>query len=178
MSQHHLFRFAAIPEQPWKNGGGTTREIAAFPPQASLDDFTWRLSMARVAVAGPFSSFTGIDRVLAVLEGALQLDGPTIAARLDPASDPFPFDGGAACAGEPLDGAVLDLNAMARRDRCRIAMHRLATGDEAAPEGASFVVALEPQTIAGEAMDRFDCLQLGGPVRVAGRAILVHFVSG
>lgn len=175
MSQHHLFRFAALPEKPWKNGGGTTREIAAFPPQASLDDFTWRLSMARVATAGPFSSFAGIDRVLAVLEGTLALDGPTIAARLDPASEPFAFDGGAPCAGEPLGGDVLDLNAMARRGRCRVAMRRLAVGDKAAAEGVSFVVALEPQTIDGTDMDRFDCLRLGGPGRVGGRAIWVAF---
>jgi len=55
--------------QPWKNGGGTTREVCAFPPGATLDGFDWRLSMATVAKDGPFSAFPGIDRVLIVLAG-------------------------------------------------------------------------------------------------------------
>jgi environmental stress-induced protein Ves len=32
----------------WKNGGGSTTEIAVQPAGASLDDFDWRVSMARV----------------------------------------------------------------------------------------------------------------------------------
>ena len=49
---------------PWKNGGGETAEIAVSPPGAALDDFDWRLSMARVETDGPFSAFPGIDRTL------------------------------------------------------------------------------------------------------------------
>src|ERR1700720_3517473 len=54
---------------PWKNGGGSTTEIAAAPEGASLDIFDWRISMARVASDGPFSDFPGIDRTLAVVSG-------------------------------------------------------------------------------------------------------------
>ena len=54
---------------PWKNGGGETTEIAVFPAGAGLDDFDWRVSMARVESSGPFSVFPGIDRTLAILEG-------------------------------------------------------------------------------------------------------------
>ena len=46
-----------------------TTEIAVFPADAGLEDFAWRLSMATVASDGPFSSFAGVDRTLAVLEG-------------------------------------------------------------------------------------------------------------
>jgi environmental stress-induced protein Ves len=53
----------------WKNGGGSTTEIAVAPPGASLDDFDWRISMARVASDGPFSEFPGIDRTLAIVKG-------------------------------------------------------------------------------------------------------------
>ena len=42
---------------PWKNGAGVTREVAAWPPEARLDDFGWRVSMARVERDGPFSTF-------------------------------------------------------------------------------------------------------------------------
>lgn len=54
---------------PWKNGLGTTREIAAAPPGASLDTFAWRISVADVAASGPFSVFPGCDRVIVQLEG-------------------------------------------------------------------------------------------------------------
>ena len=54
---------------PWKNGGGITYEVAVFPAiSPSLDDFDWRVSMARVAADGPFSLFPGIDRSLAIVE--------------------------------------------------------------------------------------------------------------
>ena len=55
---------------PWKNGGGTTIEIAVSPHGAGLDDFDWRVSMARVEGSGPFSRFADIDRCLCVLGGA------------------------------------------------------------------------------------------------------------
>ena len=42
---------------PWKNGGGVTREVAAHPAGASLEDFDWRVSTAEVRAAGPFSGF-------------------------------------------------------------------------------------------------------------------------
>ena len=58
---------------PWKNGGGVTREIAAWPPGSGFDDFAWRVSMAEVREDGPFSNFAGVDRILTVLEGAMRL---------------------------------------------------------------------------------------------------------
>ena len=53
----------------WKNGGGETAEIAVFPEGAGLDEFDWRISMARVEAGGPFSRFPGVDRTLSILEG-------------------------------------------------------------------------------------------------------------
>jgi environmental stress-induced protein Ves len=32
---------------PWKNGGGVTREVSAYPPGADMDSFEWRISLAR-----------------------------------------------------------------------------------------------------------------------------------
>jgi hypothetical protein len=48
---------------PWKNGAGTTFEIAAEPLASMIDTFDWRISMAQVASVGPFSSFPGTDAV-------------------------------------------------------------------------------------------------------------------
>lgn len=56
---------------PWKNGKGTTREIAIFPKQTNFNRqrFLWRLSSAEVTQNGPFSSFPGYDRFLTLANG-------------------------------------------------------------------------------------------------------------
>ncbi|MFD2137086.1 HutD family protein [Novosphingobium resinovorum] len=133
MTIARIIRAADCPEVPWKNGGGTTREIAVCPPGAGMGDFLWRLSMARVEQAGPFSSFDGIDRTLAVLEGTLHLSG-AVDAVLDPVSAPFPFDGAANVEGVPLGGAVLDLNAMVRRGTYNCEMQRLPPAQWSPPQ--------------------------------------------
>lgn len=102
---------------PWKNGGGTTVELAISPADAGLEGFAWRLSTAQVAVDGAFSSFPGIDRSLTVLAGngvCLQradglretlLSGDAIAV----------FSGEEAISAQLLDGPITDLNLMTRR---------------------------------------------------------------
>ena len=62
-----ILRPADYRSMPWKNGAGTTIEIAVFPEQAGLDDFVWRVSRAQVVADGGFSHFAGIDRSLALL---------------------------------------------------------------------------------------------------------------
>lgn len=95
---------------PWKNGGGSTVELAISPADAGLEDFAWRISTAQVAVDGAFSSFPGIDRSLAVLAGngvCLQradgqretlLSGGAIAV----------FGGEEAISAQLLDGPITD----------------------------------------------------------------------
>ena len=61
-----LIPFANLEPVSWKNGGGSTTEIAVFPPDAGFDDFDWRVSLATVAADGPFSAFPGIERTLAM----------------------------------------------------------------------------------------------------------------
>src|SRR5664279_141983 len=56
---------------PWKNGGGSTAEIAIVPAGADLSErFLWRVSSTRVEASGPFSRFPGQARSLLLLEGA------------------------------------------------------------------------------------------------------------
>lgn len=55
---------------PWRNGGGSTLELAVDPPGATLaTGFRWRLSSAEVGESGPFSAFPGLERWLLLLEG-------------------------------------------------------------------------------------------------------------
>ena len=113
---------------PWKNGGGTTTEIALHPPGASLDTFEWRLSMAHVGTDGPFSSFPGIDRTLAVLAGAgIALTSDEAGAvTLQRASAPYAFPGEWDVEGRLVDGPIDDLNIMTRRGRWQHRMQRLS----------------------------------------------------
>jgi len=101
---------------PWKNGGGSTTQIAIAPAGATLDGFDWRISSARVETAGPFSTFPGIDRSLAVLNGGALLlpqDGQLIRLEVDGA--PFAFPGERAIDAALPAGPVIDFNVMTRR---------------------------------------------------------------
>ncbi|HTI66353.1 MAG TPA: HutD family protein [Caulobacteraceae bacterium] len=103
--------------QPWKNGGGVTREIAVHPPGADMDGFAWRISTAEVASDGPFSRFEGVDRTLVILDGAgfeLAVEGAA-PVRLTPASAPLFFPADAPASARLLAGPVNDLNVMVRR---------------------------------------------------------------
>ena len=111
-----ILRRAGRETRPWKNGGGTTTEIACAPPGAGLDDFSWRVSTAEVALEGPFSGFPGVERVLVIISGAglvLSVDGAD--HRLAPL-EPFELSGDADSSASVPDGPVRDLNFMARRN--------------------------------------------------------------
>jgi environmental stress-induced protein Ves len=121
-------------EQPWKNGGGTTRELLAWP---SGTDWTLRLSVARIAQDGPFSAYPGISRWFTVLSGGgVELGWQDRTAQLSQDSDPLHFDGASAPGCRLLGGATEDLNLMVRQDRARGCLHRMQTdGRWHAPAG-------------------------------------------
>jgi environmental stress-induced protein Ves len=104
---------------PWKNGGGSTTEIAIGPVGASLEDFDWRISMARVASDGPFSDFPGIDRTLAVIKGGgmVLIIGDRPPVMLSRGVDPVSFPGDTPTSARLTAGEITDLNVMTRRGR-------------------------------------------------------------
>lgn len=67
------FSLPDLPREPWKNGGGWTRTIASH----EVDGQTlWRVSVADIDAAGPFSRFEGMDRTAVMIRGArLRLAG-------------------------------------------------------------------------------------------------------
>lgn len=112
-----IIRAQDCPPQPWKNGMGRTREIAVFPAGADMASFVWRISVAEVDSAAPFSLFAGIDRHIALLDGAgfsMTLDGART-HRLDRPYVPFAFPGEASVAVSLIGGATRDFNLMLRR---------------------------------------------------------------
>ncbi|WP_322016150.1 HutD family protein [Paraburkholderia sp. J12] len=127
-----LLRGEDLVASPWKNGGGVTREIAAAPVAGglagaaagtALDTFAWRVSVADVAQAGPFSRFEGVDRTLVLLEGmGMLLDEAGPAARTHALTAPLDvarFAGEAAITAQLVEGPTRDFNLMVRRGVAR-----------------------------------------------------------
>jgi uncharacterized protein len=126
-----LLRCAHLVPAPWKNGGGVTREIAAWPAAgAALDDFAWRASLADIARAGTFSCFAGVDRTLVLADGAgLRLDeaqaeghAPRATHALERPLDVARFAGEAAIDARLAGGPVRVFNLMVRRGAARGAL--------------------------------------------------------
>jgi uncharacterized protein len=176
---------------PWKNGGGTTAEIASFPEGSGFETFGWRISMADVETDGPFSTFPGIDRTLIVLRGGgLELDVEGASMILDEPSSKLSFSGDDATVGRLLSGPIRDLNVMTRRGRFTHRTRLVRSGVALLAEDtcAGFIVALDGSfdvTLNGaihslQALDTLaleatqELIQLSGN----GRAILVEIAPG
>lgn len=116
-----IIRYAELKAQPWKNGGGVTRELASgfaasVPGDTSVrSGWDWRVSIAEVSKAGGFSAYPGMERVLTVIDGELLL------LKIDGAEHPlekyrpFRFSGDADSAGALPTGDVRNLNVITRK---------------------------------------------------------------
>ena len=149
--------------QPWKNGGGVTREIAVFPDGAGLDDFLWRISMAEVSQTGPFSRFEGVDRHLTVLSGRMRLDMPDGRHILN-ANDSTSFAGEIPVEAAPLL-PVIDLNVMTRRGQIRAEVRHIGSGI-ILPSNLVLLVASAPMIVTANgqryALHPYDALKFEG----------------
>jgi len=143
-----IVALADVAPQPWKNGGGVTRELLRLPlPGGITGEWLLRVSVADIAADGPFSPFPGVTRWFAVLEGAgVRLDwAEDWSASLKTSSRALEFDGADAPDCELLDGPTRDLNVMVRRGRARAFLGR-AEFDQGWgwPGGARGVFTLRP----------------------------------
>ena len=139
------FDLSQIAPSPWKNGGGSTREIACFPHGAAMDQFGWRISVATIAQAGPFSAFPGIDRQIMLLDG----DGVQLTAAqagidhaLDQRWQPFTFSGDVALDCQMLGGTSTDFNVMTRRGQWAAQVEIINTATTTGPSAAGLVMVL------------------------------------
>ena len=159
---------------PWKNGGGITREVMVCPDGAGFAAFDWRISMAEVDEAGPFSCFDGVDRSLSVLSGRLRLgfadryvtlaEGETLA-----------FAGEMKVMGTPL-APVIDLNVMTRRGRYEAQVERV-NGRVSVAGPVSVLVATVAQTVMGVEMEVFDALYVEGEAEVTLSGFVVRLIE-
>jgi environmental stress-induced protein Ves len=107
MPDVHIINTLTLPEIPWKNGGGITREIAS---EAGKNGLLWRLSIADVSTEGAFSSFSGLARILTVIDGhGLELQSPSKTYDV-PQLRPFSFSGDVEIRSVLNNGAIQDFN--------------------------------------------------------------------
>jgi environmental stress-induced protein Ves len=128
-----LIQYASLRAAPWKNGGGSTTEIAVSPAGAGFDEFAWRISLATIAQDGPFSSFPGIDRSLALVDGdGVLLDFGDERFVLSPSEPLIEFAGEDAVHATVTGSHTTDFNVMTRRGQCRHRLEvRIVCGEEA-----------------------------------------------
>ncbi|PVZ20662.1 MULTISPECIES: HutD family protein [unclassified Pseudomonas] len=105
---------------PWRNGLGTTLEIAR---DTAADDWGWRVSLADVAQSGAFSPFAGMTRIISVIQGpGMRLD---VGGVLSPALhrwEAFTFSGDAQVHCQLIGGPIRDFNLIYRADRYRASL--------------------------------------------------------
>jgi environmental stress-induced protein Ves len=137
------WRFADLEPTPWRNGGGSTWEIAAEPAGASMDDFDWRVSIAAVEAAGPFSIFAGVDRMLALI------DGPSMLLTIDGEEHGLQALSTVAFAGESRTtcqipgGPTRDLNVMTRRGRVSATLELIEVAGSAELAAAQWLLLVD-----------------------------------
>lgn len=105
-------RIDSVAVQPWRNGGGVTRELLAWP---DAGDWRVRISVADIDRDGSFSSFPGVQRWFAVWQGtgvALTVDG--VEHRCTAEDTPLRFSGEPETTCRLIDGPTRDLNLMLR----------------------------------------------------------------
>ena len=120
-----VVRVADIGPLPWRNGGGVTRELLAWP---DAQDWLLRVSVADINVSGAFSSYPGIDRWFAVLEGGalcLHTNGREPTELTASQAELHAFSGDVATHCTARGPATRDFNLMARRSRLRLRQRAL-----------------------------------------------------
>ncbi|MGI2197927.1 HutD/Ves family protein [Shewanella baltica] len=148
--QAQLIRYQDCPSTPWKNGGGSTKQLLISPINAELTEFDYRISIASISSNGPFSLFNGIDRQLIILEGdgvELSIDShegkkqindlggderiqgdtdTTEYKQLTPIDSAFCFAGETSITSKLLGSNVIDFNVMTKRDAFKAHTQRLS----------------------------------------------------
>lgn len=177
-----IIRYAELKAQPWRNGGGVSREVASRPTSGAASAaagtaqgaaWDWRVSIAEVSKAGAFSAFPGMDRVLTVIEGELLLLSVDGAEHPLEKYRPFRFSGEAASAGALPTGDIRDLNVFTRTGSFKGYTSIIELSKKRAHPvfGGQFGILLQGQATAGpaaaepapdgtgtEALNRFDAV--------------------
>ncbi len=160
-----VVRAAALVAVPWANGGGVTRVIAERPGQ-------FRLSLATIDRAGPFSCLPAVVRQFALVDGQVALSGAGPATvMVDDQATALTFSGNRPVHATPIGGPALALNLMVPVGAPCVRLHRCAG---AATVDAVAIFASEPLMVDGViALQPHDTALPDRPVQISGRALVV-----
>ena len=107
---------------PWKNGGGVTTDIA-------FGGDVWRFSRTPITVAGPFSDYTGFDRLQVVVAGrGLVLQTPAGEIDVRQPFRPVRFAGETPIVSRLESGPVEVVNMLGDRSRVSVDLAVLEAG--------------------------------------------------
>ncbi len=156
---------------PWKNGGGTTIDIA------EKDDI-WRFGRTPITAPGPFSDYTGFDRVQVLVAGrGLVLETPNGEIDVRQPLQPVRFAGETPIKSRLEAGPVEVVNLIGSRADVRIDL-KVVGAEDALTVGAGTHIAYACDEAAALQIDGKEhrlaadhALQMAvsGPTMIAGR---------
>ena len=113
---------------PWKNGGGVTTDIAL---DSNTGGDVWRFSRTPITVAGPFSDYSGFDRLQVLVAGSgLVLQTPSGEIDVRRPFRPVRFAGETPIVSRLEAGAVEVINLMGERSKVRLDLAVLEAGQQ------------------------------------------------
>lgn len=111
---------------PWKNGGGVTVDIAIV---SDKDGDVWRLGRTPIVAAGPFSDYSGFDRVQVLVAGSgLVLETPDGEIDVRESFRPVRFAGETPIVSRLEVGPVEVVNLIGNRAKVQIGIEVLDDG--------------------------------------------------
>lgn len=155
---------------PWKNGGGTTTDIAE-------QDDVWRFGRTPITTPGPFSDYSGFDRVQVLVAGrGLVLETPDGEIDVRTPFKPVHFTGETPITSRLEAGPVEVVNLIGKRSAVAIDLVVLEAGQSIRlAQGIHLAYAAAgAATVDGQDVPADHCLRIdGGPAMLACQAGLV-----
>lgn len=152
-----IVRPSDVAPQPWANGLGVTRVLAARPG--------WRISLAEIEGRMPFPPFLGADRLLIPLSPpgvTLEING--LSTRV-PQHSAITFRGEDHVVADADSGRVSVVNLMARRSSGRMQWAIRRVSGAIAESGDAIVV------LAGQVEVRGETVSAGSVIRTGARPV-------
>ena len=166
---------------PWKNGGGISTDIAT---DETTGGEVWRFGRTPIPVPGPFSDYTGYDRVQVLIAGrGLVLAGPGGEIDLRAPFKPVRYRGELPLVSRLEAGPVEVVNQIGRRSDVKVDLRVLDAG-HSLPLGKGIHFAYAPteaSRVGARELAVDHCLRLdaAGPTMLAcesGRVLVASIV--